>query len=157
MAIPPSNPRDWQSQVAETPYVEIDGDRVVIHNFRNFDYFSKTDFRPRWETKTVQLSNLRTADFFTNFWGPKLICHTLVSFDFGPDGYVCISIETRTVKGQQMGSRLNKQHLILFGSAKWGDGSSSSRTANSGYGKRANLDLQANAPIGIARRNRRIP
>jgi len=86
--------------VAETPYVEINGDRVVIHNFRNFDYFSKTDFRPRWETKSVQLSNLRTVDFFTNFWGPKLICHTFVSFDFGPDGYVCISIETRTVKGQ---------------------------------------------------------
>ena len=28
-------------------YAEIDGDRVVIHNFRNFDYVSKTDFRPR--------------------------------------------------------------------------------------------------------------
>jgi hypothetical protein len=80
--------------------VEINGDRVVIHNFRNFDYFSKTDFLPRWETKTVQLSHLRTVDFFTNFWGPKLICHTFVSFDFGPDGYVCISIETRPVKGQ---------------------------------------------------------
>jgi hypothetical protein len=40
------------------------------------------------------------VDFFTNFWGPKLICHTFVSFDFGPDGYVCISIETRTTKGQ---------------------------------------------------------
>ena len=76
LTISPSNTRDWQPQVAEPPYVEIDGDRVVIHNFRNFDYFSKTDFRPRWETKTVQLSHLRTVDFFTNFWGPKLICHT---------------------------------------------------------------------------------
>jgi hypothetical protein len=100
LTIPPSNSRDWQPQVAEPPYVEINGDQVVIHNFRNFDYFSKTDFRPRWETKTVQLSHLRTVDFFTNFWGPKLICHTFVSFDFGPDGYVCISIETRPVKGQ---------------------------------------------------------
>jgi Domain of unknown function (DUF4105) len=100
LTIPPSNTRDWQPQVAESPYVEINGDQVVIHNFRNFDYFSKTDFRPRWETKTVQLSHLRTVDFFTNFWGPKLICHTFVSFDFGPDGYVCISIETRPVKGQ---------------------------------------------------------
>src|SRR5262249_8670562 len=60
--------------VAETPYVEFNGDRVVVHNFRNFDYFSKTDFRPRWETKTVRLSHLRTVDFFTNFWGPKFIC-----------------------------------------------------------------------------------
>src|SRR6202051_4851849 len=29
-----------------------------------------------------------------------LICHTFVSFDFGPEGYVCISIETRMTKGQ---------------------------------------------------------
>ena len=42
----------------------------------------------------------RTVDFFTNFWGPKLICHTFLSFDFGPDGYVCISIETRMAQGQ---------------------------------------------------------
>ena len=100
LMIPASNTRDWQPQVAEAPYVEIDGDRIVIHDFRNFDYFSKTDFLPRWETKTVHLSNLRTVDFFTNFWGPNLICHTFVSFDFGPEGYVCISIETRPAKGQ---------------------------------------------------------
>jgi len=37
LTIPPSNTRDWQPQVAETPYVEIDGDHVVIHNFRNFN------------------------------------------------------------------------------------------------------------------------
>jgi len=100
LTIPPSNTRDWQPQVAEAPYVEINGDRVVIHSFHNFDYISKTEFRPRWETKIVQLSNLRAVDFFTNFWGPKLICHTFLSFDFGPDGYVCISIEPRMAKGQ---------------------------------------------------------
>jgi hypothetical protein len=100
LTIPASNTRDWQPDVAEAPYAKIDGDRVVIHNFRNFDYLSKTDFRSRWETKIVQLSNLRAVDFFTNFWGPKLICHTFLSFDFGPDGYVCISIETRMAKGQ---------------------------------------------------------
>jgi Domain of unknown function (DUF4105) len=100
LTIRPSNTRDWQPEVAEAPYAEIDGDRVVIHNFRNFDYTSKTDFRPRWETKTVHLSNLRTVDFFTNYWGSTLICHTFVSFDFGPEGYVCISIETRMTKGQ---------------------------------------------------------
>src|SRR6267143_3165625 len=61
LTIPPSNTRDWQPQVAEAPYAEIDGDRVVIHNFHNFDYLSKTEFHPRWETKTVQLSNLRAV------------------------------------------------------------------------------------------------
>jgi len=76
LTIPPSNTRDWQPQVAEAPYVEIDGDRIVIHNFRNFDYFSKTDFLPRWETKTVHLSNLiRVAyDRFLDI-GPQSSCH----------------------------------------------------------------------------------
>ncbi len=100
LTIRPSNTRDWQPEVAEAPYAEIESDRVVIHNFRNFDYVTKTDFHPRWETKTVHLSNLRTVDFFTNYWGSTLICHTFVSFDFGPEGYVCMSIETRMAKGQ---------------------------------------------------------
>ena len=48
-------------------YAEISGDSAVIHGFRNFDYLSKTDFRPRWETKIMQLSNLRAVDLLTNF------------------------------------------------------------------------------------------
>jgi len=100
LTVRPSNTRDWQTDVAETPYAEIEDDRAVIHNFRNFDYITKTDFRPRWETKTVHLSNLRAVDFFTNYWGSTLICHTFLSFDFGPEGYICISIETRMRKGQ---------------------------------------------------------
>jgi hypothetical protein len=100
LTIRPSNTRDWQPEVAETCYAEVAGDSVVIHNFRNFDYLSKTDFHPGWETRTVHLSNLRAVDFFTNYWGPKLICHTFLSFDFGPDGFVCISIETRMTKSQ---------------------------------------------------------
>jgi hypothetical protein len=100
LTLRPSNTRDWQPDVAETPYADIEGDRVVIHSFRNFDYLTKTEFRPEWETKTVHLSNLRAVDFFTNYWGSTLICHTFLSFDFGPDGYVCVSIETRMTKGQ---------------------------------------------------------
>ncbi len=41
LTIRPSNTRDWQPEVSEAPYAEIEGDRVVIHSFRNFDYMSK--------------------------------------------------------------------------------------------------------------------
>jgi anti-sigma-K factor RskA len=34
LMIRPSNMRDWQPEVVEAPYAEIDGDRVVIYNFR---------------------------------------------------------------------------------------------------------------------------
>src|ERR1700736_1501816 len=45
LTIRPSNMRDWRPEVAEACYAEIDGDRVVIHIFRNFGYTSKTDFQ----------------------------------------------------------------------------------------------------------------
>jgi hypothetical protein len=100
ITIPPTNIADWLPDVARTPFAEIEGDRITIRNFRNFDYRTTTDYVQHWETKTVHLSNLRGVDFYTNYWGSKLICHTFLSFDFGPEGYVCISIETRKKKGQ---------------------------------------------------------
>ena len=37
LALEPSNDREWQSDVAVLPYATIDGDRVTVHNIRNFD------------------------------------------------------------------------------------------------------------------------
>jgi len=34
LAIPPSNERDWQPDVATLAYADIDGDRVIVHNVR---------------------------------------------------------------------------------------------------------------------------
>ena len=42
----PLNDRDWQPEVAVLPYATIDGDRVTVHNIRNFDYRTETDFTP---------------------------------------------------------------------------------------------------------------
>ena len=91
----PSNTGDG-AEVAEAPTSKLT-DRIVIHNFRNFE-LQQNRFPPRWETKTVSFL-ICDVDFFTNFWA-KAHLPTFVSFDFGPDGYVCISIETRPKKGQ---------------------------------------------------------
>ena len=42
-AIKPSNDRQWQPDLAQLPYATIDGDRVTVHNIRNFDYRSEFD------------------------------------------------------------------------------------------------------------------
>src|ERR1700741_2436285 len=60
--IPASNDRDWQPEVSVTPYATINGDLVTIHNVRNFAYRTETDFTPRWETRTYDLSKLDSVD-----------------------------------------------------------------------------------------------
>jgi hypothetical protein len=99
-SIQPSNSRDWQPEVAETAWTERDGDKITIHNLRNFDYEPGLVAKPRWETKIVDLSELRAVDLYINFWGSTLICHPIVSFQFGPNDHVAISVETRMAKGQ---------------------------------------------------------
>lgn len=98
--IPPSNDRQWQPDVSILCHAEINGDDITIHNVRNFDYRSTNDYTPQYYDKTFSLSNLQTADLYIVFWGAKLIAHTMMSFGFGDQGYVCISIETRKEKGE---------------------------------------------------------
>jgi hypothetical protein len=98
--IPPSNNRDWQPDVAILPYAEINGDTVTVHNIRNCDYRSETDYTVRLYDKTFDLTKLRSVDLFVVYWGSPLIAHTMLSFGFGGGDYVCFSIETRKEKGE---------------------------------------------------------
>ena len=100
-SIPPSQDRDWQPDVAVLPYATFAGDAVTIHNIRNIDYRTETDYTVRYYDKTFDLSKLRTADLFISFWGSPYIAHTIMSFGFGGSDYVAISIETRKSKDEE--------------------------------------------------------
>ncbi len=97
----PSNTRDWQPEFAQTGYVDIakDGDTLTFHNVRNFDYVadgSETGIvTERWETRTYHLSALRGIDLHFDAFGGKLMAHPMLSFDFGKEGHLVLSIETR--------------------------------------------------------------
>src|SRR6185436_5801813 len=78
----PSNDRQWQPDVARPPTAELEGDRLTIHNVRNFDYRSETDFTERWETRTYDLSKIDRLDFFMSYWGSPSIAHTIMSWAF---------------------------------------------------------------------------
>ena len=96
----PSNDRDWQPDLAVLPYAEFDGNTVTLHNIRNCDYRTETDFTLRHYDKTYDLDKLRTADLFMVYWGSPHMAHTMVSFGFAGGDYVCFSIETRKEKGE---------------------------------------------------------
>lgn len=101
LTISPSSDRDWQKDVAETAWAEIDGDRVTIHNVRNFEYRTETDYTPRWEVRSFDLKDIRGADLFITFWGSPWIAHPIVSFQFGDHDHIAFSVETRKVVGQE--------------------------------------------------------
>jgi hypothetical protein len=99
-SLTPSNDRDWQKDVAVLPYAEINGDNVTLHNIRNCDYRSETDFDVRYYDKTFDLAKLRSMDLYMVYWGSPYMAHTMLSFGFGDGGYVCFSIETRKQQGE---------------------------------------------------------
>jgi hypothetical protein len=100
LRIPASNDRDWEPEVAMTPYATINGDMITVHNVRNFDYRSETDFTPRWETRTYDLRKLDSADLVAVYWAGKAIAHIMLSFGFGGKDFLAVSIETRKEKGE---------------------------------------------------------
>jgi hypothetical protein len=98
--IRPSNDRAWQPDVARPPHAQLHGDELTIHDVRNFDYRSETDFTERWETRTYDLAKLDRLDFFMSYWGSPAIAHTIMSWAFTDGQHLAISIETRKEVGE---------------------------------------------------------
>ncbi len=100
LSLKPSNDRDWQSNLSRTPWAEINGDRVTIHNFRHCFYREEAEFTCEWLTKDVFLSQVRGVDLFVDYWSSPWIAHPIISFQFGDNDYVAASIEARYQIGQ---------------------------------------------------------
>jgi hypothetical protein len=99
--ITPSNARDWQPDVAVLPSATVDGDLVTLHNIRNIEYRTATDFTPRYYNKTFDLRRLDSADLMSSYWvGGEAIAHLFGSFGFGGQDYVAISAEIRKERGE---------------------------------------------------------
>ncbi len=98
--IPASNDRHWQPDLAVLPWAEVSGNRVTVHNIRLCDYRGERDFDVHHYDRTFDLDTLRAADVFIVTWGSPHIAHTMMSFAFDNDQYLCFSIETRKEKGE---------------------------------------------------------
>jgi hypothetical protein len=95
-----SNDRDWQPDVAVLPFATFEGDYVTLHNIRNFEYRSETDYTPRYYDKTFDLRELDSVDLLAVYWMGDAIAHVMLSFGFAGRDYVTVSIETRKERGE---------------------------------------------------------
>ena len=91
----PSHDRDWADDVARLLEAEVDGDRLTLHNVRNFEWRSEADYTPRWETRSYDLDRLESADLILSYWMGPQIAHTLVSFGFDDGEQLVFSLEIR--------------------------------------------------------------
>jgi len=116
LTLRPSNNGDWKPDVAQTAWAQIDGDRVTIHNFRNCDYRTETDYADCWSERTFNLSQIRATDLFLTNWGLPFASHPIVSFQFGDNQHVAFSIEARYKAGQGYSPILGlfRQYGLIF-------------------------------------------
>jgi Domain of unknown function (DUF4105) len=98
--VKPSNDRDWQPDVAVLPYATFHDDSVTIHNIRNFDYRTETDYTGRYYDKTFDLRELDSVDLIASYWAGETIAHVMLSFGFDDRDFVAVSIETRKERGE---------------------------------------------------------
>jgi hypothetical protein len=116
LTLKPSNDRPWQPDVAQTAWAEINGDDITVHNVRNCDYRTETDFTTHWETRTVRLSQITGMDLTIMYWGSPWMAHPIVSFRFADALPLCFSIETRKAIGQSYSALrgLYRQYTLIY-------------------------------------------
>jgi hypothetical protein len=116
LTLKPTNDRQWQPDVDQLAWAEIDGDEVKVHNVRSCDYRTETDFTPHWETRTIRLSQITGVDLAITYWGSPWIAHPIVSFRFANALPLCFSIETRKAIGQSYSALrgLYRQYTLIY-------------------------------------------
>jgi hypothetical protein len=99
-SLAPSNERDWVTENARLAYATIEGETVTLHNIRNFDYRSETDFTPAYYDKRYDLAQLQGVDVVATYWMGPAVAHIMLSFEFAGGDHLAISIEARKEKGE---------------------------------------------------------
>ena len=114
--IRPSQNRDWAPEYAKPAHATVNGDLVTIHNIRNFDYRTETDFTPGYYTKTFDLRQLDSVDLIASYWMGDAIAHTIMSFGFSGKDFLAVSIETRRERQENYSSIAGffKQYELFY-------------------------------------------
>ena len=116
LTIKPTEDHAWQPDVARRAWADVHDDEVTLHNVRNCDYRTETDYTPQWETRVVHLSKLTGVDLAITYWGSPWIAHPIASFQFAGSLPIAISIETRKTVGQSYSALRGfyRQYALIY-------------------------------------------
>ncbi|MBI1212585.1 MAG: DUF4105 domain-containing protein [Alphaproteobacteria bacterium] len=99
-SIPPRNDRLWSFEMAQLLTYERQGDDIVLHNVRNFDWTGPMEARPSWERRRYDLTKLKGVDVLSLYFMGDTIAHTYFSFVWDGGEALSISVEIRKEKGE---------------------------------------------------------
>lgn len=116
LTLKPTGDKAWLPEVARSAWADIKGDEITLHDVRNFEYRSETDFTPQWETRVYHLSKLTGVDYSIAYWGSPWIAHPMVSFQFSDALPLAFSVETRKSAGQSYSAiaGLYRQYELIY-------------------------------------------
>lgn len=91
----------WRVEQSRTPRVTVHGGDVHVRDARRFVWRTEQDFDAAWFEATYDLAKLdRLAFYFVPLNPSASIAHVFVSFGFGPDEWLAVSVEARRRPGE---------------------------------------------------------
>lgn len=98
----PADRGPYGSGNERAPSATVDGDRVTIHDVRDFRYHVDAETEERWIDETVDVRELTNLwVYFIQFSKIRAVAHTELCFEFADGRCLIASFEVRTLKGQR--------------------------------------------------------
>lgn len=93
--------RNWQTDCARMPNVEIADGVATFTNFREFTWRTTKDRDERWTQRSVKIDELVHVWYIVDhFFSIKGMAHTMLSFEFADGQCIVASFESRREKGE---------------------------------------------------------
>ena len=101
------NPDDggpWDVGMEKVPRIKLQGNEVHIENFRNFRYECDGSYVENYESRTIKIDELESADFIVvPFASQPDLAHTMMSFGSSDGQHTVVSVEARRKLKQKYG------------------------------------------------------
>ncbi len=113
----PSHDRDWELGQEKLPHIEFSDGKIIVKNFRNFDWLKEGEAVTNYETRIFNEDDLNSVDvFISHFSDFEGLAHIFISFGFKDNEHLVVSLETRREKNEEFSPLLGilRQYEIIY-------------------------------------------